>query len=289
MTLNPGQSASLAVQFNPAAAGTSSGQMVLSSNSSTGSTTTIGLSGTATPVLTVLSCGTTNYIGAGSDACTVTLNAAAPAGGTVVNLSSNQAAVTVPSSVTVPAGSRGAGFTAAVSSVSTAEVAAVTAALGSATQTFAIQLNASTPTLTVSTTTISFGNVVIGQTGTQSVTLSSTGTAPVTISSISVAGSLFNATGLATPLTLNPGQTARLTATFSPQIAEPYNYTGVLTIGSNSSTNPSAVVNMSGAGIAPTTLSALSCSTASYTAAGTDVCSVTLSSAAPSGGFVVAL
>ena len=58
---------------------------------------------------------------------------------------------------------------------------------------------------------------------------------------------------------------------------------------SNSSTNPSAVVNMSGAGIAPTTLSALSCSSASYNAAGTDACTVTLSGAplaAPSGVMV---
>ena len=288
ITLNPGQSASLGLQFSPAAAGTLSGQLVLSSNSSTGSAT-IGLSGTATPVLTALSCGTASYTGAGSDACTVNLNAVAPAGGTVVGISSNQAAVTVPSSVIVPAGSIGVGFTATVSSVSTSEVAALTAALGSAAQTFTIQLRAATPILSVSTSTIAFGNVNVGQTATQSVMLSSTGTVPVTITSISVAGSLFNAPGLTIPLTLNPGQTARLTATFSPQIAEPYNYTGVLTIGSNSSTNPSAVVNMSGAGIAPTTLSALSCSTASYTAAGTDVCSVTLSSAAPSGGFVVAL
>ncbi len=289
MTLNPGQSASLVLQFNPAAAGTSSGQVVLTSNSSTGSAMAIGLSGTATPVLSAVTCGTASYTGAGSDACTVNLNAAAPAGGTVVSLSSNQAAVTVPSSVMVPAGSTGAGFTAAVSSVSTSEAVALTAALGSAAQTFNIQLHAATPTLSVNTTTIAFGNVNVGQTATQSVTLSSTGTVSVTISSISVVGSLFGASGVTTPFTLNPGQTAKLTTTFSPQIAEPYNYTGVITIASNSSTSPSAVVNMSGAGTAATTLSALSCSTASYTGAGTDACTVTLSGAAPSGGFAVAL
>ena len=289
MTLNPGQSASLAVQFNPTAAATSSGQVVISSNSSTGSTTMVGLSGTGSSVLSALSCGTASYAGAGSDACTVSLNAAAPAGGLSISLSSNQAAVTVPSSVTVPAGSTSAGFTAAVSSVSTSEAVALTATLGNAAQAFHIQLNASTPTLSVSTAAVAFGNVIVGQTGTQSVTLSSMGTAPVTISSISVAGSLFNATGVTTPFTLNPGQTARLTATFSPQIAEPYNYTGVITIASNSSTNPSAVINMNGAGIAASTLSAISCGTASYTGAGTDACTLSLTGPAPSGGLAIAL
>ncbi|MGC2615252.1 MAG: choice-of-anchor D domain-containing protein, partial [Terracidiphilus sp.] len=84
-------------------------------------------------------------------------------------------------------------------------------------------------------------------------------------------------------------QTAKLTATFSPQIPEPYNYTGVVTIASNSSTNPSAVINMNGAGIAASTLKTLSCGTASYTGAGTDACTVTLSGAVPSGGLAIAL
>ena len=87
---------------------------------------------------------------------------------------------------------------------------------GAATPSFALQLNASTPTLSVSATTIAFGNVNVGQTGTQVVLLSSTGTAPVMVSSISVAGSLFGASGVTTPVTLNPGQTVKLTASFSP-------------------------------------------------------------------------
>ena len=286
LTLNPGQSASLAVQFNPAATGTSSGQLALSSNSSTGSVTTIGLSGTATPALSALTCGTASYTGAGSDACTVNLNAAAPAGGTVVSLSSNQAAVTVPSSVTVSAGSASAGFTAAVSSVSTAEVVAVTAALGNAAQSFNIQLRAATPTLSVNTTTIAFGNVNVGQTATQSVTLSSTGTVPVIISSISVAGSLFTATGITTPLTLNPGQTATVALQFrAPEVS---NFTGVVTVASNSSQG-NVSVNMTAAGVAAPTLSALSCGTAAYTGSGTDVCTVSLTGAAPTGGQTISL
>jgi hypothetical protein len=286
MTLNPGQSASLAVQFDPTAAGISAGQITLSSNSSTGSTTTIGLSGTTSPVLSALSCGTSSFTGAGSDACTITLSAAAPTGGTVVSLSSNQTAVTVPSSVTVSAGSTSAGFTATVSSVSTSEVAALTATLGTVAQTSNIQLHPATSTLSVSTSTIAFGNVNVGQTATQSLTLSSTGAAPVTISSISVAGSLFTVTGITAPLTLNPGQTATMGLQFySSQVG---NSTGVVTVASNSSQG-SVVINMTGAGVSTSTLNALSCSTASFTGAGTDSCTVTLSGSAPSSGLTVNL
>jgi hypothetical protein len=82
----------------------------------------------------------------------------------------------------------------------------LTAAAGSVSKTFSVQLNAATPTLGLSTTSISYGNVTVGQTVSQPVVLTSTGTAPLTISSISVAGSLFTASGLTAPVTINPGQ-----------------------------------------------------------------------------------
>ena len=127
----------------------------------------------------------------------------------------------------------------------------------------------------------------MGSTGTQSVTLTSSGTATVTISSISVAGSLFGATGITTPVTLNPGQTATLTLTFSPQQSLGYNYTGIVTITSNA---PTATVSMGGAGIAVIpTVSAVSCSSTSITGSLADVCTVSLSGAAPTGGLTVSL
>jgi len=45
LTLTPGQSATLSVQFQPTAAGTSSGKLVITSNSSTNATATVALSG----------------------------------------------------------------------------------------------------------------------------------------------------------------------------------------------------------------------------------------------------
>jgi hypothetical protein len=56
VTLNPTQSLTLQVQFDPTAAGAASGQITISSNSTTGSTALVALSGTGTaanPQLTV--------------------------------------------------------------------------------------------------------------------------------------------------------------------------------------------------------------------------------------------
>jgi len=99
--------------------------------------------------------------------------------------------------------------------------------------------------------------------------LTSSGTASVTISAEALTGSGFTASGLSLPVTLAPGHAASLSVQFDPQAAGAV--TGALTITSNSSTNPSAVIALSGTGTsvlpaitAPTPSSALSGSTATF-------------------------
>jgi hypothetical protein len=184
--------------------------------------------------------------GAGTDSCTVTLNAAAATGGFAVSLASNNSAVTVPASVTVAAGVTTAGFTATVSAVSTSEAVTLTASANSVAKTFALQLNAGVPTLGIDATSIGFGDVYVNSPATQSVTLSSTGTAAVTVSAATVAGTGFSVSGASFPLTLNPTQTATLSVEFNPTAAGAA--TGTLTITSNSSTNPTAAIPLSGTG-----------------------------------------
>ncbi|MGB6723830.1 MAG: choice-of-anchor D domain-containing protein, partial [Terracidiphilus sp.] len=285
LTLNPNQTATLTVQFDPTAAGAATGQLVIASNSSTGASTSVTLSGTGMPVLTGLSCTNSSMTGAGTDACTVTLNSAAASSGFTVNLASNNSAVTVPASVPVAAGATTASFSATVTSVSTTQSATLTATAGANSQTFALQLNASVPTLTISATTMSFGSVAVNSATTQSLTLSSTGTASVTINSATLTGTGFSISGATFPLTLNPNETATLTVQFDPTTAGAA--TGSLTISSNSSTNGTAAVTLSGTGMP--VLTALSCANSSITGAGTDACTVTLNAAAGSGGFTVNL
>ena len=147
VTLNPGQSANLTVQFDPTVSGGASGQISIGSNSATNSTASVSLSGTGVPVPSALSCASSSMSGAGTDTCTVTLNATAPSGGTIVSLSSNNAAVAVPASVTVAPGSASASFPATAAAVSSTQTATLTAAEEGVSKTFAIQLTAGQATL----------------------------------------------------------------------------------------------------------------------------------------------
>ncbi len=202
----------------------------------------------SSPTLSGLSCTSGSMTGAGTDSCTVTLNASAATGGFVVSLASNNSAVTVPASVTVASGATTGSFTATVSSVSTAVTVTLTASAGSVAETFALQLGTGVPTLSINATSISFGDVFVNSPATQSVTLSSTGTAPVTVSAASVSGTGFSVSGATFPLTLNPTQTATLSVEFNPVATLLGLVSGSLTITSNSSTNPTATIALSGTG-----------------------------------------
>jgi hypothetical protein len=252
VTLNPGQTVTLNVQFDPTTAGAATGQLTIQSNSSTNGTAVISLSGTGTTApaaLSALTCSSASMTGSGSDSCTVTLSAAAASGGLSVSLASSSAAVTVPATVTVPANATSAGFTASVSSVTSAQAVTLTASAGSVSKSFALQLNAAVPTLNISAASLTFGNVEVNTASTQAVTLSSTGSTAVTVSSVTVTGTGFTVSGGTFPVTLNPGQTVTLNVQFDPTTTGVA--TGQLTIQSNSSTNGTAVISLSGTGTPP--------------------------------------
>jgi hypothetical protein len=302
MTLAAGGTYSFSVSFSPTAAGASTGQLAITSNASNGGTTVVGLNGmgtaTSTPTLSSLSCASGSLIGPATDSCTVTLSGAAPAAGITASLASNNASVTVPGTVMVAARATSAAFNATVSSVSSSQTVTLTANSGGISETFALQLAAGpgsqptiTPALSVSTSSLSFGNVAVNTTASQTITLSSTGTEAVTVNGAGVSGSGFTVSAAGLPLTLAPNQTATLSLQFDPTVAGAS--TGQLTIASNSSTGSSTVVNLSGTGTAASpaaaAVSALSCANLSVMGAGTDSCTITLNAAAPSGGLSVSL
>ena len=103
-----------------------------------------------------------------------------------------------------------------------------------------------TPILTVSSSSLGFGTILDDSTAILPVTLTSTGTEAVTINSVTISGTDFTFAGAAFPVTLNPQQTVTLEVTFAPTqgVVE----TGTLTISSNSSTNPTSTVSLSGTG-----------------------------------------
>ena len=251
ITIASGGNYTLNLQFNPAAAGTVTGQLTIGSNSSTPGTPLIslsgtGMTGTGPAALSALSCNSGAMTGSGTDACSVTLTTSAPSGGLILSLSSSNAAVSLPSTVTVPAGAVGAGFSATVSSVATAQAVTMTANAGSISRSFTLQLNAAILALSINATSVAFGDVMVNTSATQPVTLASTGTLPVTVNGTTLTGAGFTMSGAAFPATLSPGQQAMLNIEFDPTSLGMA--TGQLVVSSNASTSSPALVSLSGTG-----------------------------------------
>jgi hypothetical protein len=94
----------------------------------------------ASVIPTGLSCTPSSVNALGTSACTGTLSGAAPSGGLNLTLSSNNANVTVPGSVSVAAGVTTFGFTATVGSITTGQTAVLTASANGASPTFSLSL-----------------------------------------------------------------------------------------------------------------------------------------------------
>src|SRR5207245_1546111 len=91
---------------------------------------------------------------------------------------------------------------------------------------------AATFTLSISPTSLSFGNVTTGtSSATQNVTITNTGNSNVAISQINLIGAGYLMTGGGAPVTLSPSQTITLVVQFSPTTAGAVS--GSITIVSN--------------------------------------------------------
>jgi hypothetical protein len=104
---------------------------------------------------------------------------------------------------------------------------------------------AATSLLTVSASSLNFGNVALGKTSTLSVTLTNSGNSDVTLTNVSVSGASYSASGVSAGLILTPGQSGMLVATFTP--AATGSLTGSVIVASNAA-NSLAPVTFSGDG-----------------------------------------
>ena len=199
---------------------------------------------TSAATVSAVSCTGATITGAGTDSCTVTLSAPADSGGDTVSLASSDSALTVPSSVLIGANRSSATFTAIAAAVSATQTATITASVGTSSATFALQLSppaasSGTAALSVSASSLSFGDVTINTQATpQFVTLLSSGTAALTINSATVAGAGFTIAGQSFPVTLNPGNAVTVEVKFDPATAGAA--TGTLTDVTNAPTNGTA-------------------------------------------------
>jgi hypothetical protein len=261
LTLNPGQTATLQLTFDPTVAGASTGSLAISSNA-TGGVLQVVLSGTgaamATPQLT-------------ASATSLTFgNVALNTGATLpLTLTSSGTAPVTVSAATVS----GTGYTVSGSTIpltlnpgqtTTLQLTFDPTVAGPATGSLAINSNGTSgtihvtlsgtgtaplrPQLTVSPTSLAFGDVTVNATSSLQVTLSSSGTAPVTVSAVTLSGAGFATSGATFPVTLNPGLAVTIQVQFDPTLAGAAS--GQLTVTSNSASNSTAVVQITGSGVA---------------------------------------
>src|SRR5882762_4448388 len=123
----------------------------------------------------------------------------------------------------------------------------VSNAAGSVTSSAAtLTVNPATRLLSVSSTSLSFGNILSGTNSILGVTLKNIGNSNVTISNVSVSGAGFIASGVPTGTILAPGQTATLNAAFAPVATGIL--TGSVTVTSDATNSPTTVT-LSGVGV----------------------------------------
>lgn len=258
LTLTPGQSQAMSVQFAPTAAGAATGSITVTSDASN-SPNTVALAGNG-----VASTLTLNVSPNSIDFGTVTIGQNAVQTVTMTNTGNSSITVTAANvtgtgySIT-PALSLPRTLTPGQSQSFTIRFAPTGS--GTVTGSVALVSNASNSPTAVSLTgsglaqllqlsanpsNVGFGDVVLGSTATQAVTITNTGNANITISAATATGTGFSLTGLTTPVTLNPGQATSFTARFAPTATG--NVPGSISLASNATSSPT-VIGLSGNGV----------------------------------------
>lgn len=174
----------------------------------------------------------------------------------------------------------------------------VSNAAGSVTSnTATLTINAApAPAIQLSSTSITFSNVVVGSPVSQTLIITNAGTATLSISQINVAGAGFSVSGFSLPLSVSAGQRATVAIEFNPTSAG--GVSGNISIVSNAPTSPTSVSLSASAvaatptlGISPISLSFgnVTIGTAStaqtVTVTNTGNSSLTISSIIPSAGY----
>jgi hypothetical protein len=252
LTMAAGQSATFSVIFQPQSAGSASGNLALSNGSSSGLlNVALSATGVAAGNLTEtpaslsfgsVQVGTTqsqNETLKNSGGENLTISSATVTGAAFsyaglslpMTLAPNQSTTFGVSFAPQAGGSSNGSLSISVSGSSTSVDVALSG------------IGVTSGTLTPSPASLTFSGVQVGKSQTQTETVQNTGGSNVAISQITASGTGFSVSGIATPLTLAPGQSKSFSVTFGPQTSD--NYSGSVAISSNAS-NPNLTVSLSG-------------------------------------------
>lgn len=252
MALATGQSTNMTVAVTPTAAGTVTGTMTAQGNNGS-SPVTVNLSATAINPAPQISLSSTSVqlgtvaLGSTSNS-TVTISNVGTADLTlsVISLTGAEFGVSgIATPKTISAGTS----TTAILSFQPTSAGAVSGTLtitsnDPTTPAATITLNGTgtttaTATLQANPASVNFGNVALGGSATQNITITNTGTAGVQISGVAISGAGMSGSGITTPLFLNPSATATVAVRFAPTTAG--SVTGSLTIASNATGSPMTI------------------------------------------------
>ncbi len=256
-TLGAGQSTTFNVKFAPTTTGNASGSVTVTSNASN-PTMTVPLSGTG-----AATAGQLGSSPASLNFGSVTVGSNESLSGTITNTGGSSVSVS-----NVQIGGTGfslsginSSFTLSAGQSATFTVKFAPTSTGTASGSVTVTSNASDPTLTtslsgtgtatagqltVSPSSLGFGNVDVGSTTTQTSTISASG-GSVTVSSAASSNAQYAISGASFPLTLNSGQSAQLTVSFAP--TKSGSSTATLTY--TTSTSVKSSESASGTGVSP--------------------------------------
>jgi Abnormal spindle-like microcephaly-assoc'd, ASPM-SPD-2-Hydin/Immunoglobulin domain len=238
VTLQPGQSMSAAVEFTPTAAQTFNGTLTFTR--ANGSAITASLNGFGVQPVAPPSIATqpvSRTVTAGQTATfSVSATGTAPLSyqwgknGTAIS-GATSPSYTTPATTSSDNGEK---YTVVVGN-----------SMGSATSN-AATLTVTTPGyLTDSASSLGFGNVNVGSSSTQSVTLTNSGGSNVSVANVTISGAGFSVNAISTGLILAPTASVAMNVTFAP--AASGGVTGTVAITSNASNSP-LTVSFSGTG-----------------------------------------
>lgn len=257
--LQPGQAVVLQMAFAPTAVGAASGSVLITDDASGGSQS-VSLSGTGTAVpvpglaasSTALNFGSVTVGSSSALSLTLTSNGTAPV--TIMNLALNAPFSIAPTTLPVQlqpgqqlalqvtfSPQAAGGDTAELTVNSDASSGPLLVSLGGT------GVAASVPVLQVNSTSLAFGQVVVGQSASRTLVISNTGQAPLTIDTLLATGGAFQLSAPTLPVTVQAGQQLSLNVVFAP--TAPGNSAGSIAISSNGG---NATVSLSGSGVAAT-------------------------------------
>jgi Abnormal spindle-like microcephaly-assoc'd, ASPM-SPD-2-Hydin len=254
LTLSPGASKVFTVVFAPQSPGSASGTLVLTNSDS--STLSVPLSGTAVAAGS-LTASPTSFSFASVQIGTQQSQTETLKNTGGENLTISQASVSGAgysySGLTLPltlapnqSTTFGVAFAPTTAGASSGKLS-ITISGSSTSLDIALSGTGVTPaTLTATPAGLTFTNITVGQNQSQTETVKNTGGVSATISQATVAGTGFSISGITTPVTLTPGQSASFSVIFTPPSAG--NFSGNVAIASNAS-NPTLNVALSGSGI----------------------------------------